>query len=98
MTKQNQSTPSLSLAVRGHRKCFGAEPRVHLSSTTVDPQTKAQIVRWIAEMGHTQGLVLDALVQFGSEEGFPKSKTPAVRSTGPAGAQLPKPRSVRAKA
>jgi len=74
MTEKNISF-SISLSTRGHRPRIGTEPRVHLSSTTVDPQTKAQIVKWIAEMGATQGVVLDSLVAFGVKKGFPKKKT-----------------------
>jgi hypothetical protein len=79
----------IALSTRGHRPRIGTEPRVHLSSTTVDPQTKAQIVKWIAETGATQGVVLDSLVAFGVKKGFPKKKARAVRSTEPARAQLP---------
>jgi len=90
MTKQIDASPFLSLAPRGHRPRIGTEPRVHLSSTTVDPQTKAQIVKWIAEMGATQGVVLDSLVSFGVNKGFPKNKkASAARSTVPTLAQLP---------
>lgn len=98
MTKLIDASSFLSLAVRGHRKRIGKEPRVHLSSTTVDVQTKAQIVKWVADMGATQGVVLDKLTEFGSANGFLQKAKRRVEFHVAHAAQLPKPRSVRAKA
>jgi hypothetical protein len=82
-TKPDTSFPAL--AARGHRPRIGKEPRVLLSSTTVDVSTKLHLGLWQIETGHNLGGVLDASVAFAKSKGFPrashKKKAEGMRST-----------------
>jgi hypothetical protein len=64
-------TPFITLSSRGHRPRIGKEPRVHMSSATVDPTTKAAIIGWMAQLGASQGVVTDSVVRFAKSKGFP---------------------------
>ncbi len=64
-------TPYITLSVRGHRPRIGKERRVHLSSATVDPSTKATIIGWMAKLGASQGITTDRVVRFAKAKGFP---------------------------
>jgi hypothetical protein len=59
--KPDTSFPTL--AARGHRPRIGKEPRVLLSSTTVDPLTKSTLADWQAQTGRNLGGVLASLKQ-----------------------------------
>ena len=83
--KPDTSFPTL--AARGHRPRIGKEPRVLLSSTTVDPLTKSTLADWQAQTGHNLGGVLDASVAFAKAKGFPRAahkKSASVRGSTPA--------------
>jgi len=71
----NQQTENQfpALAARGHRPRIGKEPRVLLSSTTVDPLTKSTLADWQRDTGHNLGGVLDASVSFAKSKGFPRA-------------------------
>jgi hypothetical protein len=83
--KPDTSFPTL--AARGHRPRIGKEPRVLLSSTTVDVSTKLHLGLWQIETGHNLGGVLDASVAFAKAKGFPRAahkKSASVRGSTPA--------------
>lgn len=69
--KPDTSFPAL--AARGHRPRIGKDPRVLLSSTTVDPLTKSTLAGWQADTGRNLGGVLDASVNFAKAKGFPRA-------------------------
>lgn len=68
----NHTTPDpfLSIATRGHRPRLGKEPRVLISSTTVDPKTRDQIQAWMKRTGLKQGVLMDRLITFATARRF----------------------------
>lgn len=69
----NHTTPDpfVSIAARGHRPRIGKEPRLHLSSTTVDDSTLNNIHLWMAMGKVKQGILIDRLVTFAALHNFP---------------------------